>query len=106
SYQDIIGHLNQSLGEDYAAFFYQYLNKVELPVLEYDVVGKGRQQTVRYRLISAREDLQMPIQLLINDSRHRINASAEWKSLVIDAGRKMTVRMDPNWFVRLQEFKG
>ena len=37
--------------------FYQYLNKVELPVLEYDVVGKGRQQTVRYRLISAREDL-------------------------------------------------
>lgn len=103
SYQDIIDHLNRALGEDYSAFFHHYLKEIELPILEYEVVRKGRQQVFRYRLKSAKANVSMPVRLIINESRHRITAGPEWKSFMLDASRKTTVEIDQNWYIRSEE---
>lgn len=105
SYQDIIGHLNRSLGGDYSAFFHQYLREVDLPILEYEVVRKGKQKVFQYRLKTTKGNVSMPIRVIINDSGHRITAGPEWKSFMMDATGKTKVTIDPNWYVGLKEIE-
>jgi aminopeptidase N len=79
--QQFIDHVNAATGTDWTAFFEHYLWYPQLPVLELELVARGRDTEVRYRWNSPVAELAMPVLLGPEDDRRRVTPRVgSWQS--------------------------
>lgn len=73
---------NYKLGNDYSAFFKQYIERPEIPILEYKIEKKRKRVTFSYRWKTSVSEFNMPIDLNISGNREQIQPTTEWQSII------------------------
>jgi aminopeptidase N len=99
TYDDVTMYLNKALGHDYSLFFDQYLRKIELPVLEMNVVPAGASFALRYRWSGVDVAFDIPVRVYVAGKSHLLHPTTAWKVLAIQARKKPRVEVDRNWFI-------
>ncbi|KAA3637287.1 MAG: M1 family peptidase [Bacteroidetes bacterium] len=61
--EDFVNYVNDFTGEDYSAFFDQYLEHPALPELRYKIKEEGKNLVVEYKWYADVKDFNMPIKL-------------------------------------------
>jgi aminopeptidase N len=70
--------VRERAGQDYGPFFEQYLDRPQIPVLEYRFARKGRQRTVEMRWTDVPDNFSMPIET---------GAPGRWQRTTVKAGQ-------------------
>lgn len=78
--KDFIEHVNLKTGEDYTWFFNQYLYDYRAPILDLHI---SFDNIVYYRWRDTNKDFKMPIYILIDKKRYKLNPSNEVKKFEI-----------------------
>jgi aminopeptidase N len=82
--EDFVQWVNEKTGKKWDAFFEQYLEYADIPVLEYQLKPKGKDLEVLYRWNSPVVGFDMPILLGKNGSFQLVNPkNGEWQSILI-----------------------
>lgn len=77
--EEVIAFFNKKLGADYTAHFKQFLYQKDLPVLEFNLSGKGKNTKFQYRWKAAEADFNMPIDAVIKGKKLRLSPTSEWQ---------------------------
>jgi aminopeptidase N len=94
---DFINLVNTMTKKDLTLFFKQYLDQSQIPVFHYEVSSRGKKNTLTYSWDSIVAGFTMPVELVIDNRRVRLNASGKPQSynlgsrftgsIVVDADR-------------------
>ena len=82
--EDFVNYVNEQTGQDWTAFFDQYLRYAQPPRLEYELEEKGKNLRVRYRWVADVDDFAMPVIVGNGDKEVRITPNTrEWQETVL-----------------------
>ena len=87
-------YMIDQLGVDLTEVFDQYLRDHHVPILEYRVGRNG----LAYRWSNVSPGFDMPVDIMINDTEQRLNASTRWKTHSFDQ-EIQTVTVDRDYYV-------
>ena len=87
-------YMIDQLGVDLTDVFNQYLRDHHVPILEYRVGRNG----LAYRWSNVSPGFDMPVDIMINDTEQRLNASTRWKTHSFDQ-EIQTVTVDRDYYV-------
>ncbi|MEM6346929.1 MAG: M1 family metallopeptidase [Bacteroidota bacterium] len=93
----IIDFVSWKLGEDYSAFFAEYLNHVGNPILEYKIERKKRRSTLSYRWVANEANFNMPIDISMYGETLRLQPTTEWQSITEKKLSEKNLEFDPDW---------
>jgi aminopeptidase N len=79
--EELVGFINAFTGEDYTAFFEQYLYFANIPVLEYRLREKRDELTISYRWRADVEGFSMPVWVWKKGQKEVLKASQEWQEV-------------------------
>ena len=91
--KNLFDYINGQTEIDLTTFFQQYVQDVRIPVLEYRLFPGG----VEYRWSQCVDGFEMPIDVTIDEKRHRLHANEEWKRLKCKSPKMLYV--DENYYV-------
>jgi aminopeptidase N len=78
---EVIHFFSQQLGKNMDSFFYEYLQEVNPPTLEYYFSGKGKKRQLHYRFATKRTNFEMPLEIAFGKDFKRITANTKWQML-------------------------
>jgi aminopeptidase N len=87
-----IQYTNQFFGEDYTAFFHQYLFNKDIPVLHYSF--SKNKITARWQCNNS--DFKMPVTFVINNEAHRLVVNTTAQVIYNGTYKKKNVLVDDN----------
>lgn len=82
--EDFLAYVNEATGNDWTAFFDQYLRYPQPPLLEYQLEEKGKNLKVRYRWVTDVEQFVMPV--VVGNGEKEITIlpnTSEWQEAVL-----------------------
>lgn len=80
---DIVKYFNDKTGKDLTVIFDQYLRHVNIPILEYTIDFAKTKSTIKFRWKSDVKDFTMPVDILVNGVKQRVNPTTEWQSIEV-----------------------
>jgi aminopeptidase N len=92
--QQIEQYMINQLGIDLTDVFDQYLRDHHIPILEYRIGRNG----LAYRWSNVMPGFDMPVDVMINETEERLNASTFWRTLSFDQ-EIHTVTVDRDYYV-------
>ena len=94
----ILQVMNKIANRDFTKIFDQYLNTIDIPVLEYTIENK----TLRYRWTGCVDGFNMPLKISTGSNRNSfIYPETEWKTLkIIEDNADLTV--DRNFYIKVR----
>lgn len=97
-------YITSATGLKLTGFFDQYLRKVKIPVLEYQITTPGK---LRYRWKTDVAAFDMPVKVTLKqDAFQFIYPETRWKTIAIDPQvTGISFKADPNFYIQLQEIK-
>lgn len=90
--KDIEDYISEHSEMDLSSFFDQYLRDARVPALEY--FFKGGQ--LHYRWVNCIESFNMPVDLVLNNEKVRVNATAQWNTRKAE---ETSIQIDENYYV-------
>ena len=91
---DIEGYISKTSGIDFSKVFDQYLRHIEIPVLEYKIVGKK----ISYRWTNCIDGFNLPLMVSIDGKEQWIKPVQKWKNLKLKQVVK-AFKIDRNFYV-------
>ncbi|WP_020536842.1 M1 family metallopeptidase [Lewinella cohaerens] len=107
STQDFIDYVNEATGEDWQAFFQQYLHYPQPPVLEYKLTQQGKKLQVSYRWAADAEGFNMPILLGNQEKMIRVTPNTtKWQETTLfnTTAKDFTIAVD-RFLVKTKEIE-
>lgn len=74
---DIKNYINKESGIDFSKVFDQYLNTIQIPVLEYKVEGKK----ISFRWTNCINGFNLPVKIKVGTTEYWIKPTQKWRSL-------------------------
>ncbi|WP_237390547.1 M1 family metallopeptidase [Fulvivirga sediminis] len=93
--------LSKKLGRNLQPFFDQYLRTVDIPILEYRLIGSK----LMYRWSNTVSDFDMPVKVYINGKENWIEPVTSWSSLE-EVPEGATVKIDKNFYIATLDIMG
>lgn len=100
-YKSVVAYFNEESGMDLSGMFNQYVKKPGIPCLEYKRKEKRNGKVeIKYRWNTPdnKGDFQMPVEVLFEGNRQRLNASKKWQKV------KFKKEKDGDFVVDKQKF--
>jgi len=82
-YEKIVAHFEENTHLSLAPIFEQYVKYPELPVLEYSAKKNKHGTTLRMRWYSRAQPFNMPITLLLQGTKVRIQVNSKWTKVTL-----------------------
>lgn len=93
--EQIEEYISRQTGIDLSTVFEQYVRDIRIPTLEY--VFKNGQ--LRYRWSNVVEGFKMPVDVMVNGHRMRLNAGSTWKAVALpENSGENSLAVDPNFY--------
>lgn len=93
--QQIEEYISSQTGIDLSTVFDQYVRDIRIPTLEY--VFKNGQ--LRYRWGNAVEGFKMPVDVMVNGHKMRLDAGKTWKAIALpESSGENSLTIDPNYY--------
>jgi len=89
-------YISRASNIDFTKVFDQYLRDIRIPVLEYFI----KNQRIHYRWTGVVDGFDMPIDVLLQDTKVRLYPETAWKQIDGDA-----LKIDDNYYIYSQEMK-
>jgi aminopeptidase N len=109
-YKSVVAYFNEVSGMDLSAMFNQYVKKPGIPCLEYKRKEKRNGIVeIKYRWTTPdnKEDFQMPVEVLFEGNRQRLNATKKWQKLKFKKEKDGDFVVDKKkFYVRAQLLEG
>lgn len=103
--QVFIDHVNRKTGEDYTAFFNQYLYHKRIPELQYKVKKCGKNIEVEYRMKTDVTNFKMPLKIGQKDNYTTIHPTNEWQTVKLKHIKPDEFRVaDELYYINVQKF--
>lgn len=100
-YKSVVAYFNEASGMDLSGMFNQYVKKPGIPCLEFTKKEKKNGKVdIKYRWTTPdnKGDFQMPIEVLFEGKRIRLNASKKWQKI------KLKKEKDGDFLIDKQKF--
>ncbi|SMC81507.1 M1 family metallopeptidase [Pedobacter nyackensis] len=101
--QQVEDYIAKQSGLKLDKVFDQYLRKVNIPTLEYQIDNRK----LKYRWVAGVKDFDMPVKVSLKPGSFTfIQPSTDWKTIEIDKGiTDKTFKADPNFYINLKSVK-
>jgi len=103
--QIFIDHVNRKTGEDFTAFFNQYLYYKRIPELQYKVKKCGKNLEVEYRMKTDVAEFKIPLKIGQKGNYTTIHPTAEWQTTKLKQTKPDEFRVaEELYYINVQEF--
>jgi aminopeptidase N len=109
-YKSVVAYFNEESGMDLSGMFNQYVKKPGIPCFEYMKKEKRNGFVeIKYRWTTPdnNEKFQMPIEVLFEGKRMRLNSSKKWQKIKLKKEKDGDFLIDKKkFYVRVQVLEG
>ncbi|UII23110.1 M1 family metallopeptidase [Fulvivirga ligni] len=99
--EEIENYLSEQLGKDLKPFFDQYLRTVEIPILQYRLMGN----TLLCKWSNTVEDFNMPVKLYVNGKETWVEAETHWTPTT-NIPENAEIKVDKNFYIATLNIMG
>ena len=91
--KQVENYISQQSGLDLTKVFDQYLRTVKIPVFEYKI----EKNKLIYRWIDVVPNFNMPLDVLVDGKKQRLNPSEKWQTININSNK---IKVDDNFYIK------
>ena len=91
--KQVENYISQQSGLDLTKVFDQYLRTVKIPVFEYKIENNK----LIYRWIDVVPNFNMPLDILVDGKKQRLNPSEKWQTININSNK---IKVDDNFYIK------
>lgn len=91
--KQVENYISQQSGLDLTKVFDQYLRTVKIPVFEYKI----EKNKLIYRWIDVVPNFNMPLDILVDGKKQRLNPSEKWQTININSNK---IKVDDNFYIK------